>query len=471
MINATNLKPSKGLAITYLVRLSIASPSGGRSEIENLNVIKKIREGFLDFPYASSQAMKRALRDTMKGLGYSVSPIVTSSPARTVVDPVKYIDDDLFGFMDPSSKKEIKMSEESDLTEDIGKESNTEKINPIFLKNMVDKIKTKKIKEKIEQFFKDNPTVETLTFDDLKEKIQFKESDIEKIKTSILKDDSAALKKMQQNINGVRKSVISTTPLLSLSAFDDSVDFGANMIGLRGGVSPMPYETEIHRGWYRMTLYIDLDRIGTGDGFVTNLLPVGTEKSSISEVISQKDQDNKDIDYDFIHKSGEKFILIKKEYLTIVKEERYRRAKAILDSIRFLAPSGRSSNWLIDLTPKLMVAAYVNGARTPFLETQLLDEKQNDNNVINLKNIQTVKETFADGIVKGNCLVVGYREDLIQSPVDSKKSGDSANNPADSANEINVQKMKTAFETIEGWLKQHFKITNQTPASVVQTQK
>lgn len=70
MSNTTTLRPSKGLAITYLVRLSIASPSGGRSEIENLNVIKKIREGFLDFPYASSQAMKRALRDTLKGLGF-----------------------------------------------------------------------------------------------------------------------------------------------------------------------------------------------------------------------------------------------------------------------------------------------------------------------------------------------------------------------------------------------------------------
>lgn len=469
MINATTLKPSKGLAITYLVRLSIASPSGGRSEIENLNVIKKIREGFLDFPYASSQAMKRALRDTMKGLGYSVSPIVTSSPARTVVDPVKYIDDDLFGFMDPSSKKE--MSEESDTMEDAGKESNAEKKDFILSKNMIEKIKPKKLKEKIDQFFKDHSTIETLTFDEIKIQIPLSETEIKGIKNSILKDDSAALNKMRQNINGVRKSVISTTPLLSLSAFDDSVDFGANMIGLKGGDSPMPYETEIHRGWYRMTLYIDLDRIGTGDGFVTNLLPVGTEKSSISEVILQKDKDNKDIDFDFVHKSGEKFILIKKECILLEQEERYRRAKAILDSIRFLAPSGRSSNWLIDLTPKLMVAAYVNGARTPFLETQLLDEKQNDNNVINLKNIQTVKETFADGIVKGNCLVVGYREDLIQSPFDSKKSGDSANNPADSSNEINVQKMKTAFETIDGWLRQHFQILNQSPASVVQTQK
>ncbi|GFO97421.1 DevR family CriSPR-associated autoregulator [groundwater metagenome] len=474
MINATTLKPSKGLAITYLVRLSIASPSGGRSEIENLNVIKKIREGFLDFPYASSQAMKRALRDTMRGLGYSVSPMITSSPARTIADPIKYIDDDLFGFMDPSSKKEIKISEESESIDDVNKESNTEKINPIFLKVMVDKIKTKPIKEKIEQFFKDNPTVETLTFDDLKDKIQLKEKDIEKIKTSILKDDSAALNKMRQNINGVRKSVISTTPLLSLSAFDDSVDFGANMIGLKGGGSPMPYETEVHRGWYRMTLYIDLDRIGTGEGFLTNLSAVGNEKSSIPEAISQKDKDNKDIDFDFIQKSGEKFILIKKEYSLLKNEERYRRAKAILDSIRFLAPSGRSSNWLIDLTPKLIVAAYVKGARTPFLETLLLDEKQIDKNVINIKAIETAKETFADGIVtkdNNSCLVVGYRDDLIQSPIDSKKPLDSTNKPADSVNGIKVETMKTAFETIDGWLKQHFNIQDQKVDSTGQTQK
>jgi CRISPR-associated autoregulator DevR family len=472
MSDTLTLQPSKGLAITYLVRLSIASPSGGRSEIENLNVIKKIREGYLDFPYASSQAMKRALRDTMKGLGYSVSPVITSSPARTVVNAVKYIDDDLFGFMDPSSKKD-RISEESESIESIEspqKESNIETIVLTLSKDIIGKLKSN-LKKKLEKFFDENSTIDSITIDDLKNKIQLEDKEVEKLESLIKKDETVALKKMLQNINGVRKSVVSTTPLLSLSAFDDSVDFGANMVGLKGGVSPMPYETEVHRGWYRMTLYIDLDRIGTGEGFVTNLRPVGNEKNSVSEAISQKDKENKDIDFDFVHKSGDKFILIKKECILLDKEERYRRAKAILDSIRFLAPSGRSSNWLIDLTPKLMVAAYVNGARTPFLETQLLDDKQTDTNVINLKNIQTVKETFADGIVKGNCLVVGYREDLIQSPIDSKKSGDSANKPADSANEINVQKMKTAFETIDGWLKQHFEISNQSTTSVVQTQK
>lgn len=365
MNNTATLQPSKGLAITYLVRLSIASPSGGRSEIENLNVIKKIREGFLDYPYASSQAMKRALRDTLKGLGYSVSPIISSSPARTAGDPIKYIDDDLFGYMEAGSKKT----------------GNSE----------VDKL------------------------------------------------------------NGIRKAVISMTPLLSLREFQDNVDFGANMMGLQTGSNPMPYETEVHRGWYRISLYVELDRIGTGDGFINEIKSVADEKENLDELLKSKE------DYDFVKVNGSKYSLMKKLFSQRDNTIAYNRTKALLDAIRFLAPSGRSSNWLIDLTPKIMVAAYVKGARTPFMETPLLDEKYKDKNVINLTNIQAVKNTFADGIENSgdtSCLVVGYREDLIEK---STMDG------------INVQTMKSAFETIDGWLKQHFNIQDQKTSSTGQT--
>ncbi|MDD5474730.1 MAG: type I-B CRISPR-associated protein Cas7/Cst2/DevR [Candidatus Methanoperedens sp.] len=377
MNNTTTLQPSKGLAITYLVRLSIASPSGGRSEIENLNVIKKIREGYLDFPYASSQAMKRALRNTLKGLGYKTSPVIkpkeagesSEGPARTAGDPVKYIDDDLFGYMEAASKK-----------------SGSSELN---------------------------------------------------------------------KINGIRKAVVSMTPLLSLNEFQDNVDFGSNMMKLQMGGNPSPYETEVHRGWYRISLYIELDRIGTDNGFVNEI-------KEVKKDIKPEDLSEINDKYDYII-GKDKFSLIQKNYQLIgaTKEEHekecYRRAKALLDSIRFLAPSGRSSNWLIDLTPKIMVAAYVKGARTPFLETPLLDEKYKDKNVINLTNIQTVINTFADGIENsGNtpCLVVGYREDLIEK---STMDG------------INVQTMKSAFETIDGWLKQHFNIQDQKTSSTGQT--
>ncbi len=412
MNNTGNLTPSKGLAITYLVRLSIGSPSGGRSEIENLNVIKKIREGFLDFPYASSQAMKRALRDTLKGLGFPISPVINTSPARTAGDPKKYIDDDLFGFMDPSAKKESKAEEsEAEIAEESANENpSANETNTVDItKETIEKLKTpKKAIEIIKKYFSENPEATNITNEKLKE-LQVTDKDIEKIIKAATKDETASLNKMLQNLNSVRKSIVSMTPLLSLSNFDDNVDFGANMLGLKAGVSPMPYETEVHRGWYRISLYIDLDRIGTGDGFIKSpLQKVGEERSSVSELLSQN------IDFDFIHKIGDKkFICIKKEHSTLANNERYSRAKALLDSIRFLAPSGRSSNWLIDLTPKLMAAAYVKGAKTPFLESPLLDDKQKDRNVINLAAIETSKETFDDGIED---MVVGYREDLIDKP-------------------------------------------------------
>lgn len=357
MNSSVTLQPSRGLAITYLVHLSIASPSGGRSEIENLNVIKKIREGFLDYPYASSQAMKRALRDTLKGLGYPISPVINSSPAKTIGDPINFIDDDLFGYMDAGSKKTGN-------------------------------------------------------------------SDVDKL-------------------NGIRKSVVSMTPLLSLKEFQDNVDFGANMMGLKTGGNPMPYETEVHRGWYRISLYIELDRIGTGDGFI-NSIKSGSEISKIDELSTIEEE------FDYVQEKGKKYTLMKKIYHEKDKNIAYKRAKALLDAIRFLAPSGRSSNWLIDLTPKLLVAAYVNGARTPFLECLLLDESVKDGNVINGKAINTVIDTFSDGFVenaeKKPCFVVGYRDDLIEKPADS---------------DIDVMAMKQAFDIMDEWLQQHFQITNE----------
>jgi|LQYC01.1.fsa_nt_gi CRISPR-associated regulatory protein, DevR family len=359
MSNTDILNPSRGLAITYLVRLSIGSPSGGRSEIENLNVIKKIREGYLDFPYASSQAMKRALRNTLKGLGYKSSPVIkpkeegvsSEGPARTAGDPVKYIDDDLFGYMEAASKK-----------------SGSSELN---------------------------------------------------------------------KINGIRKSVVSMTPLLSLTEFQDNVDFGSNMMKLQMGGNPAPYETEVHRGWYGISLYIELDRIGTGDGFVNNI-------SEVKKDVKPEDLSKIKEEYDYII-GKEKFNLYKKTYqiLGTTHEEHdnecYRRAKALLDAIRFLAPSGRSSNWLIDLTPKLIVAAYVKGARTPFLESPLIDCSEEGKTKINLTAIKTAQETFADGIEH---MVVGYREDLIEN-----------DKPTDT---IRVTKMKEAFDTIDCWLKEHF---------------
>ena len=63
-------------------------------------------------PYVSSQALRRALRNGLESMGFSLSPIQEASAKKgapkTTIKPVEYIDDDLFGYMDASPSKEEK---------------------------------------------------------------------------------------------------------------------------------------------------------------------------------------------------------------------------------------------------------------------------------------------------------------------------------------------------------------------------
>jgi CRISPR-associated protein Cst2 len=96
---------TNSITITYLAKVSFASLNGGDKEVDNINTIKKVTlENGDQLPYMSSQAVRRALRDKIQELGWIVSPVGESSEAKgaakTACDPEKYIDDDLFGFMD-----------------------------------------------------------------------------------------------------------------------------------------------------------------------------------------------------------------------------------------------------------------------------------------------------------------------------------------------------------------------------------
>jgi CRISPR-associated protein Cst2 len=58
------------LTLTYLSKVSFASLNGGDKEVDNINPIKKITlANGEELPYVSSQALRRALRDSGNGLG------------------------------------------------------------------------------------------------------------------------------------------------------------------------------------------------------------------------------------------------------------------------------------------------------------------------------------------------------------------------------------------------------------------
>lgn len=97
------MKNAKALTLTYLTPVSFASLNCGDKEADNISSIKKISVGVKQFPYVSSQAIRRALRNQLAVLGRKLSEGVAASQAKgaatTLQEPHEYIDDDLFGYM------------------------------------------------------------------------------------------------------------------------------------------------------------------------------------------------------------------------------------------------------------------------------------------------------------------------------------------------------------------------------------
>jgi len=106
------MKQEKALTITYLTPVSFASLNGGDKEADNISSIKKIAMGVDQYPYVSSQAIRRALRNQLEVLGWPLSEgaaaTIKKGAATTQQEPDKYIDDDLFGYMGTESAAEGK---------------------------------------------------------------------------------------------------------------------------------------------------------------------------------------------------------------------------------------------------------------------------------------------------------------------------------------------------------------------------
>jgi CRISPR-associated protein Cst2 len=106
------MKQAKALTLTYLTPVSFASLNGGDKEADNISSIKKIAMGIDQYPYVSSQAVRRALRNQLEVLGWELSEgaaaTIKKGAATTQQEPQKYIDDDLFGYMGTESATEEK---------------------------------------------------------------------------------------------------------------------------------------------------------------------------------------------------------------------------------------------------------------------------------------------------------------------------------------------------------------------------
>lgn len=98
---------SKCACLTFVNKVSVGSVNDGWTEY-NVTTVKKVSKMNGDqLPYISGQALRRMIRDRLLDLGYPVSPlreVPGTENYATECDPRKYVDDDLFGYMDPKEK-------------------------------------------------------------------------------------------------------------------------------------------------------------------------------------------------------------------------------------------------------------------------------------------------------------------------------------------------------------------------------
>lgn len=99
---------SKAVVIGYLAKVSAANVNASHTE-GNVVVTKKVTlpDGST-IPYISGQAIRRMLRDRLEDLGYSLSEPFATVSGQEVTPPVRpweFIDEDLFGYLDPSGGK------------------------------------------------------------------------------------------------------------------------------------------------------------------------------------------------------------------------------------------------------------------------------------------------------------------------------------------------------------------------------
>ncbi|MBB4917232.1 type I-B CRISPR-associated protein Cas7/Cst2/DevR [Streptosporangium saharense] len=99
------------LAGKIVLAVSAGAPNNGRGENTTTTPVKKARIRGQWYPYVSAQAFRRWLRETMVDMGMVASPTERvgkaqgkAQKANTAADPIRYADDDLFGYMKAAVK-------------------------------------------------------------------------------------------------------------------------------------------------------------------------------------------------------------------------------------------------------------------------------------------------------------------------------------------------------------------------------
>lgn len=197
----------------------------------------------------------------------------------------------------------------------------------------------------------------------------------------------------EAGISNVRTSPIRVDSLMALATYKGDLDYATNFMGVKIGLNPNIFETEIHSGVYRGTILIELDRVG--------------------------------IDWKYDKKDK---TLIKTELVS--NKDKADRVLAVLDALLTLWSSGRQSRFLADISPKFIAAALMKSKNPIFLEAVDLNEAGQ----VNMDKLLTVVSDY-DKYIEDHVFAV-------QEAVFEKTS--------------DMSSLKEGFALMEKWIKAYY---------------
>lgn len=216
-----------------------------------------------------------------------------------------------------------------------------------------------------------------------------------------------------------RTSPIRVESLIAFSKYQGDLDFGTNYMGKDKGINPNIYETEIHSGYYKGTILIELDRIGVyeieferkDEGKINNYFNDGWTK-----IREYEDSDKK-----------AKIVLGKHAKNT----EKIKRVNSFLDAFQNLWTTGRQSRYLSDISPKFIAAAYMKAKNPVFMEA------------VNITKDDRVDIELLDSVNKD------YEEFIEESIFAEQKAVINSGE--------RVMNLKEGFDRIKEWVNKYYK--------------
>ncbi len=414
------------VAGTFLIQANAAFLNGAGLEVGedgNVTIPKTFRDGRNEVPYVSAQAWKRWLRNTLieetgwtasevKAIGWNPKGNVNKIAAE--LDPVDFVEDDIFGYMRAEAGQGQRTTEEEGSEEEVtirGRTKSVMRASP-FIASLLVSLRSTGWRGQDEAFVhltkydaQELAKVEVERFlSVVSDKKQDKKNSVwERLKNEF-GDDFAGKAKSHADKN----ELDDLRNLLSEKAQEK----GKEINFIENPCSPLPYTTRFYNtdlqgifslNYARLGVYWNLgDRIELEEVKVKKLLKEGKIEDVTDEEPYKTLTDN--------GKIGKVYKITDK-----VKPEAKERASALFKALAVLRGGAKQAQFGTDVSPKVLILAGLN-CGNPIFNNLFEDDQEGP--FLKVETFKEVIHDYADRIVTP--VLVGVRSGYLKNEKEVK---------------------------------------------------